>query len=305
MTRRPLWSIRRFSPGDSDAVATLLRSEGLPTGDLGFGRLSGFVVATDDTGLLGVAGIERAGSAGLLRSVAVEARARGRGLGAELVREAERAAAEAGAEALYLLTTTAPDFFAELGYERIPRDKAPAEVAASAEFARLCPSSAVCMRKRLTPPRPDEQPGPLVDGLGGAFIFAADPARLAGWYAEHLGIAFEGSEEFGAYYCRYLAADPQDPARVLDTTFSIIRARFPTARPVPEPEPEDMYGDQPFMVNLRVRDIDAVTERLEAAGVRVIRRMDESFGRFAWVRDADGNRVELYQPGLPAGEAAG
>jgi predicted enzyme related to lactoylglutathione lyase len=57
-----------------------------------------------------------------------------------------------------------------------------------------------------------------------------------------------------------------------------------------------MYGDQPFMVNLRVRDIDAVLEHLAAKGVRQIKREEYDYGRFAWIRDLDGNRIELYQP---------
>ena len=68
----------------------------------------------------------------------------------------------------------------------------------------------------------------LVDGVGGAFIFSEDPKRLSDWYAEHLGIAFEGSEEFGAFYVRYVAADPNDPAWVMDTTFEGVPARITT-----------------------------------------------------------------------------
>ncbi len=140
----------------------------------------------------------------------------------------------------------------------------------------------------------------VVNGVGGAFVFSEDPARLADWYTRHLGIDFEGGGEFGAFYRVYVAADPQQPERRLDTTFSIMKAGFPTARPAPEREPESMYGDQPFMVNLRVNDLDAVAARLAAGRVRLIARQDEPYGRFAWVRDADGNRVELYEPrGIP------
>ena len=69
-----------------------------------------------------------------------------------------------------------------------------------------------------------------------------------------------------------------------------------------EPEPESMYGDQPFMVNLRVRDLDAVLASLSARGIEPIKRSDYDYGLFAWVRDADGNRIELYQP-IQAGQA--
>ncbi len=57
-----------------------------------------------------------------------------------------------------------------------------------------------------------------------------------------------------------------------------------------------MYGDQPFMVNLRVRDLGAVLDFLSSKGVEPIKRSDYDYGLFAWVRDGGGNRIELYQP---------
>jgi catechol 2,3-dioxygenase-like lactoylglutathione lyase family enzyme len=137
----------------------------------------------------------------------------------------------------------------------------------------------------------------FVEGVGGAFVFSRDPARLAEWYTEHLGLAFEGSREFGAFYRVFWALDPENTGRKIDTTFSIMAAKteFPERAAV-ETEPEDMYGDQPFMVNLRVRDLDALIDDLAKKGVEPIRRDDEPYGKFAWIRDADGNRVELYEP---------
>jgi catechol 2,3-dioxygenase-like lactoylglutathione lyase family enzyme len=94
----------------------------------------------------------------------------------------------------------------------------------------------------------------------------------------------------------FWALDPADHSRKLDTTFSIMRAAVPLPRRGGGAEPESMYGDQPFMVNLRVRDLDAVLGYLAARGVHPLKREDCDYGRFAWVRDADGNRIELYQP---------
>jgi catechol 2,3-dioxygenase-like lactoylglutathione lyase family enzyme len=136
----------------------------------------------------------------------------------------------------------------------------------------------------------------MIDGVGGAFVFSNDPERLAGWYREHLGLVFEGSAEFGAFYQMFWALDPADQSRRVDTTFSIMRANVPLPRWGGGGEPENMYGDQPFMVNLRVRDLDSVLGHLAARGVQPLKREDYDYGRFAWVRDADGNRVELYQP---------
>ena len=146
----------------------------------------------------------------------------------------------------------------------------------------------------------------LIDGVGGAFIFSEDPKRLADWYAEHLDIEFEGGEEFGAFYVRYVAADPADAAWIMDTTFAIMKAKLPVPRMAPNDctEQEGMYGDQPFMVNLRVRDLDAVLAHLAERGVEPLRRDDEGYALFAWIRDAEGNRIELYQPRPEAAPAA-
>jgi catechol 2,3-dioxygenase-like lactoylglutathione lyase family enzyme len=134
----------------------------------------------------------------------------------------------------------------------------------------------------------------MIDGVGGAFVFSNDPQRLADWYREHLGIEFEGSGE--AYYVMFWGLDPEDHSRRLDTTFAIMQAKVDLPQRGGGSEPDDMYGDQPFMVNLRVRDIDVVLEHLAAKGVRPIKREEYDYGRFAWIRDLDGNRIELYQP---------
>jgi uncharacterized glyoxalase superfamily protein PhnB len=136
----------------------------------------------------------------------------------------------------------------------------------------------------------------MIDGVGGAFIFSNDAKRLADWYIEHLGLELEGSADHGAFYQMFWGLDAVNPSRKIDTTFSIMQAKIALEEKSVEAEPEDMYGDQPFMVNLRVRDIDAVLESLSAKGVEPIKREDYDYGRFAWVRDVDGNRVELYQP---------
>ncbi len=138
----------------------------------------------------------------------------------------------------------------------------------------------------------------LIDGVGGAFVFSNDPERLAGWYREHLGFEFEGSAEFGAFYQVFWGLDPENASRRMDTTFAIMKAEIQVGRTAPADEPESMYGDQPFMVNLRVQDLDMVLSQLAAKGVEPIKRVDEGYGVFAWIRDADGNRVELYQPGV-------
>jgi len=89
------------------------------------------------------------GSDALLRSLAVEEKARGRGCGKALVAALEQHAREHGARRITLLTTTAARFFGGLGYRGVARDAAPERIRATREFSALCPASAVCMTKDL------------------------------------------------------------------------------------------------------------------------------------------------------------
>ena len=93
--------------------------------------------------------MEPHGTVGLLRSLAVRQDRRGSGLGSALVLEAERLAAGQRITTLYLLTTTAQQFFSHRGYAQIPREGAPPEIGATEEFRSVCPSSAAFMRKTL------------------------------------------------------------------------------------------------------------------------------------------------------------
>lgn len=102
-----------------------------------------------DGHLLGLVGLEMHGRDVLLRSLAVADAARDRGLGAMLVAHAEQYAAAQGAQTLYLLTTTAEAFFSQHGYCLAERTTAPREIAATRQFAGLCPAAAAFMCKRL------------------------------------------------------------------------------------------------------------------------------------------------------------
>nr|WP_298147317.1 arsenic resistance N-acetyltransferase ArsN2 [uncultured Pseudomonas sp.] len=133
-----------------EAARQLLSACGLPTDDLQQPapqlRLFGY---RRDGQLLGLVGLEMHGPEVLLRSLAVTDAARGQGLGALLLAHAEGHAASQGAHTLYLLTNTAESFFAEHGYGRVERAAAPAAIAATRQFAGLCPAAAAFMRKPL------------------------------------------------------------------------------------------------------------------------------------------------------------
>jgi amino-acid N-acetyltransferase len=148
--------IRLVSGGADDAIRSLLQAADLPTADLEHGAASSvrFWVLRDGARVIGAVGLERFGSAGLLRSLVVDRSRRGEGLGIALVRTLERESAAAGIDQLVLLTQTARPFFERLGYVVIDRPSAPEAIRASTEFRALCPASATCMSRNLDPPSP-------------------------------------------------------------------------------------------------------------------------------------------------------
>jgi len=117
----------------------------------------------------------------------------------------------------------------------------------------------------------------MATGVGGVFLKARDPKALSQWYSVHFGIqksddgslVFDGPDSMGMTVFAHFPADTK------------------------------YFGDGPqqSMINLRVDDLDALQKELGEAGVRIDpKRQDESYGRFAWVWDPEGNRVELWQP---------
>jgi amino-acid N-acetyltransferase len=139
-------SVRRARAEDLEAVHALLEECDLPTSDVNARSLDEFVVAEAGGPIVGVAGVERHGPYGLLRSVAASEAMRGSGIGRAVVQSAIADAQSRGIDDIYLLTTTADDYFPALGFVRGDRDTAPAEIRNSSQFTDLCPSSAVLMR---------------------------------------------------------------------------------------------------------------------------------------------------------------
>jgi amino-acid N-acetyltransferase len=128
------------------ALELLARTE-LPQRDVAEGWGHYFVVREDDGRVVGVAGLEVHGEDGLLRSVAVDPDYRGQGLAASLVEAALELAARVKLRSVYLLTTTAHDYFARHGFLDSPRGEAPAAIRESWEFQTGCPTSASFMRR--------------------------------------------------------------------------------------------------------------------------------------------------------------
>lgn len=146
-------SVRPARPAELSALRALLRACELPYDDLTPEHLSHFFVAVNGASLQGCVGLEPEGTAALLRSLAVAPSHRNGGLGVRLVDAIERHARREGIRTLYLLTTTAAEYFRARDYTQIERDDLPGAIRQTEEAARLCPASATCMRKRLAAKR--------------------------------------------------------------------------------------------------------------------------------------------------------
>lgn len=131
------------------AIDDLIRAGGLPAEVVRDRFPEAYVVARRGTDVVGVAALEVHGPTALLRSVAVAPAERGRGTGIALVADRLAMARESGIDSVYLLTTTAAPLFRRFGFVAADRSSAPAALAASPEFAALCPASAACLRLDL------------------------------------------------------------------------------------------------------------------------------------------------------------
>lgn len=135
------------SPAERQQAIELLQQQHLPVEDLDDDKL--IYIFLDGEKLIGTAGLEIFEDCGLLRSVSIIKEEQGKGLGQKLSQQVEQYAADSGISCLYLLTTTAKDFFEKQGYCLIKRDNVPHAIKQTAEFASLCPSSAVVMKKKI------------------------------------------------------------------------------------------------------------------------------------------------------------
>lgn len=147
-----MYKLSSGSVAYNSAVETLLKATQLPVDDLQDSEYQKGVqlfTLEQDEQIIGVVGIELHGDSALVRSLAVAESERGQGLGVLLLKHAEEAAQILGVKELYLLTTTATDFFSKMGYELMDRASAPESIAQSKQFAGICPSSAAFMCKLL------------------------------------------------------------------------------------------------------------------------------------------------------------
>ena len=141
-------TIRSARRGDLAAIEAVLRDAGLPVVGVQE-HVDEFIVAEQDGALVGCAGLERYGDAGLLRSVAVTSNMRGTGLGQRLTAASIDAARSQGITSLALLTETADGFFPRFGFAPVARADLPTALHASEELRGACPASARAMLLNL------------------------------------------------------------------------------------------------------------------------------------------------------------
>ncbi|MBR7801117.1 VOC family protein [Undibacterium fentianense] len=125
-----------------------------------------------------------------------------------------------------------------------------------------------------------------VTGIGGIFFQAKDAPALQAWYKAHLGIDVQA---WGGTSFRWADADgkPVDGSTIWSISPIKTEGIGPTS--------------SPFMINYRVADLHTLVKVLKEEGCQVLDNMDESeYGKFAWVIDPEGNKIELWEP--PAGQ---
>lgn len=121
-----------------------------------------------------------------------------------------------------------------------------------------------------------------VTGIGGIFFHAKDPGTLRAWYKKHLGIDVQ---DWGG--TAFSWSDDEGNPITGTTVWSIGGADGEGFGP----------AKSPFMINYRVDDLAALLQALRDEGCNVLDKTDESdFGKFGWVVDPEGNKVELWEP---------
>jgi catechol 2,3-dioxygenase-like lactoylglutathione lyase family enzyme len=137
-------------------------------------------------------------------------------------------------------------------------------------------------------PQPEKSKAPVkteqrgrILGIGGIFFKSANRDQMREWYSQHLGLADKGG---GAMLPWREHGDPQKEHVTVWTVFPASTNYFDPGR-------------ASFMINYIVDDMDALLDRLKQEGVKIdAKRINESYGRFAWIYDLDGNKIELWQP---------
>jgi N-acetylglutamate synthase-like GNAT family acetyltransferase/SAM-dependent methyltransferase/catechol 2,3-dioxygenase-like lactoylglutathione lyase family enzyme len=259
-------------PGDLEAVLGLLDDAAMPRAGV-TSHFGEFLVARAAGRVVGAVGLERYGASALLRSLVVAPSSRGRDIGTALIRRLLESARAGGVEQVFLLTTTATDFFSRFGFRSVAREAVDPAVHASGEFVATCCQSAVAMRLELGP-----RPVALVPRVH-THLGVTDLARSRAFYEKFLGIG---------------------PVKVKDGYVKFLPPWAPLNLALSEHSGTSAQGWRAHLgLQLGSRaEVVRQLERVKAAGLAV----REEFGvdcchanqdKF-WVEDPDGVEWEVY-----------
>lgn len=122
-----------------------------------------------------------------------------------------------------------------------------------------------------------------VIGVGGVFFKSKDPVALRAWYQQHLGI---DSETWGGVF-NWKTPETEAQGKEFSTAWN----------PFPENTKHFAPSEKPFMINYIVADLKGLVEAFKTEGVELVGEMqDDEYGKFAWIMDPEGNKIELWEP---------
>lgn len=120
-----------------------------------------------------------------------------------------------------------------------------------------------------------------VTGLGGVFFKSRDPEKIKEWYQKHLGIE---SDQYGAMFEWRSVENPDKKCCTVWSPFSDKTEYFAPS-------------EKPYMFNYRVENLEKLLEVLRDEGVTVVGEIEEyEYGKFGWIMDPEGNKIELWEP---------
>lgn len=126
----------------------------------------------------------------------------------------------------------------------------------------------------------------MINGIGGAFLFSNDVKNLAKWYRECLGIDAQNEDaECNSIYALYEHRDLENPEIRRTIAWAIL------------PTDQDIAGKpRTGKINYTVKNMAEILGHLKSKGVAIEKTSEDPYGKFAWLRDPDGNQIELWEP---------
>ncbi len=131
---------------------------------------------------------------------------------------------------------------------------------------------------------PKSESNPYIAAIGGTFIYSENASELAHWYYEMLGIEHEFSDEYQSYYASFPYSDIDKPDQVRYTAWSIIQSKNPLSE-----------KNRNITINYRVHNIHELKDHLRNKGIEVSDIEYYPEGLFSWLKDPDGNEIELWE----------